>query len=200
MWRRTVLASVAVCVVGGAALCIGTDGFRALTSERARRVSIARNPRVVPDAMLEDQNGRVFSLAQLRGAPVAVEFIYTRCQSLCALLSAGMRQFNADPSLADLSLVSISFDVDGDSTPRLQEYAGHYGADGGRWRIARVRDPRELPKLLGAFGVVVIPDGAGGFQHNAAVHLLDAEGRLARVLDADASPSDLRRASEGTWR
>jgi len=202
MWRRTVLASIAVCVAGGAALCIGTDGFRALTTEQARRLSIARDPRTIPDAMLEDQDGHAFTLAQLRGAPVAVEFIYTRCQSLCTLLSAGMQRFNTERSgpLANVNLVSISFDVDGDSTPRLMEYATHYGAGGGSWRIARVRDPRDLPELLRAFGIVVIPDGAGGFQHNAAVHVLDAEGRLARVLDADASPADLARASATTWR
>jgi protein SCO1 len=202
MWRRTVLASIAVCVAGGAALGIGTDGFRAITTEQARRLSIARNPRQVPEAVLEDQDGHTFSLAQFRGAPVAVEFIYTRCQSLCALLSAGMRRFNAERSgpLAKVNLVSISFDVDGDSTPRLLEYAVHYGARAGRWRIARVRSANELQGLLRAFGIVVIPDGAGGFQHNAAVHVLNAQGRLARVLDADALPADLARASEAIWR
>jgi protein SCO1/2 len=99
-----------------------------------------------------------------------------------------------------VKLVSISFDPVGDSTQRLMEYATHYGADGEAWRLARPRDARELQSLLRAFGVVVIPDGAGGFQHNAAVHLLNADGRLARVLDADATPDDLARASGAPWR
>jgi protein SCO1 len=206
MWHRTVVASLAVCLAGGGALWHATDGLRALTSEQARRQSIAGSPRRVPDVVLEDQRGREFTLAQFRGVPVAVEFIYTRCQSLCALLSAGMRRFNeeqrASPggALARVRLVSISFDPEGDSTPRLMEYATHYGADGEAWRLARLRDARELPGLLRAFGVVVIPDGAGGFQHNAAVHLLNADGRLARVLDVDATPADLARASATPWR
>ncbi|HKH93577.1 MAG TPA: hypothetical protein VKA54_17370, partial [Gemmatimonadaceae bacterium] len=48
--------------------------------------------------------------------------------------------------------------------------------------------------LLNAFGVIVIPASGGDFQHNAAVLLVDDEGRLARVLDADARPEDVASA------
>jgi protein SCO1/2 len=57
-----------------------------------------------------------------------------------------------------------------------------------------VRDPGDLGALLQAFGIVVIRDAGGAFQHNAAVHVLDAQGRLARVLDIDAAPADVARA------
>ena len=50
-----------------------------------------------------------------------------------------------------------------------------------------MNDPIELRGLLDAFGVVVLPDGAGGFVHNAAIYLVDATGRLAHVYDADAA-------------
>jgi len=205
MWFRTVVASLAVCTAGAVTFWHATDGLRALTSEQARRLSITRSPRPVPDVLLEDQDGIAFRLADLQGAPVAVEFIYTRCQTLCALLSAGMRQFSASQRSSGsgasgrVHLVSISFDAAGDSTPRLREYASHYGAARDTWRIARVRDPRDLGSLLETFGIVVIPDGAGGFQHNAAIHLLRADGRLARVLDADATPTDLTRAVTIPW-
>jgi len=205
MWFRTVVASLAVCTAGAVTFWHATDGLRALTSEQARRLSISRSPRPVPDVLLEDQDGIAFRLADLQGAPVAVEFIYTRCQTLCALLSAGMRQFSASQRSSGtgasgrVHLVSISFDAAGDSTPRLREYASHYGAARDTWRIARVRDPRDLGSLLETFGIVVIPDGAGGFQHNAAIHLLRTDGRLARVLDADATPTDLTRAVTIPW-
>jgi cytochrome oxidase Cu insertion factor (SCO1/SenC/PrrC family) len=83
MWHRTAVASLAVCLAGGGALWHATDGLRALTSEQARRLSIAGS-RGACRTSLEDQRGREFTLAQFRGAPVAVEFIYTRCQSLYA--------------------------------------------------------------------------------------------------------------------
>jgi protein SCO1/2 len=53
---------------------------------------------------------------------------------------------------------------------------------------------RDLGLLLRTFGIVVIPAPGGDFQHNAAVHLVDAEGRLARVLDPDAAPDQVDRA------
>lgn len=42
-----------------------------------------------------------------------------------------------------------------------------------------------LKRLLDAFGIVVIPDGLGGFEHNAALHLLGRDGRLVLIGDID---------------
>jgi len=199
---RTGIASLAICVAGVALLSRGTDGFRALTSEAARRRSIAASPRVVPVVGLEDQDGRPFTLAHYRGRPVVVDFIYTGCGSACPLLSDAFRQLDRTPAVVGddarpLQLVSITFDSL-DTPARLREYASHYEADGHSWRFARVRRPLELGPLLQAFGVVVISDGRGGFQHNAAIHVVDDRGRLARVLDLGVTPSEIARAIAGT--
>ena len=61
------------------------------------------------------------------------------------------------------------------------------------WSLARVRDDAELKRLLAVFGVVVIQDESGGFTHNAAIHLVDRNGRLARIYDQD----DIEAALEG---
>jgi len=199
-WLRTAVASLVVCAAGGALLWRGTDGFRALTSEQARRRAIARAPRVLPPVALEDQDGRPFTLGAYRGRPLVVDFVYTQCQSICPLLSEEFRrldraeQRSGGRTAERLQLVSITFDPR-DTPGRLREYASHYRADGRAWRFARVRDTRDLAPLLQAFGIVVIPDAGGGFQHNAAVHVLDAEGRLARVLDPDAPPEAVARAA-----
>lgn len=191
-WTRTAAASLVICAAGAALVARGTDGFRALTSEQARRNVIARAPRAIPVTALEDQDGRFFTLGEYRGRAVAVDFVYTLCRSICTLSSAGFQRLDrAERSRhADgrrLQLVTISFDPR-DTPARLREYASHYGADGHEWRFARVRDAGDLTQLLNAFGIVVIPAPGGDFQHNAAMHLLDASGRLARVLDPDAPP------------
>ena len=51
----------------------------------------------------------------------------------------------------------------------------------------------ELKRLLAVFGIVVIQDESGGFTHNAAIHLVDRNGRLARIYDQD----DIEAALEG---
>ena len=203
---RTGIASLAICVAGGALLWRGTDGFRALTSEAARRRAIAASPRDVPVVVLEDQDGRRFSLERYRGQPVVVDFIYTGCGSVCPLLSDGFRRLDRAQQAASsgederrLQLVSITFDSL-DTPARLREYAAHYEADGRSWQFARVRDAHDLGPLLQAFGIIVISDGHGGFQHNAAMHVLDSGGRLARVLDVEGSPDEVARAVAGMSR
>ena len=201
---RTAVASLVIGVAGGALLWHGTNGFRALTSEQARRVAIEASPRALPDVELEDQDGHPFTLAGYRGRPIVIDFVYTRCQSVCPLLSDAFRRLDraerarwAADADQRLPLVSITFDSL-DSPARLREYARHYQADGRVWRFARVRHPRDLAPLLRAFDVVVIREPQGDFQHNAAIHLVDARGRLSRVLDLGTSPDDVARvAAEG---
>jgi protein SCO1/2 len=198
-WRRTALASVVICATGGALLFAGTNGFRAFTTEQARRLSVATHPRSLPVVALDDQNGRPFTLASYRGEPVAVDFVYTQCVTLCTRLSASFQRLDraerarAMSGNSRLRLVTISFDPR-DTPEHLRAYASRYQADGSDWRFARVHDARELPALLSAFGITVIPDGGGDFQHNAALHLLNADGRLSRVLDIDADVGDAVRS------
>ena len=188
---RTVLAAIAVTLFGGMTLWSGTDGLRAFTTEQARRLAVMESPRSLPDALLQDQDGRPLRLSDYRGRPLLVDFVYTQCRSICGALSASFKRL-AEPAEREPSaqylLLSISFDPDRDTPSALSTYARRYGADAGVWRFARVRDARQLGGLLNAFGFVVIPDGSGEFQHNGAIHLVDRSGRLAGIFDYDAIP------------
>jgi len=191
MRPRAALAAIAVVAAGVATLAAVTDGFRAATSEAAWRLAVAEWPQPLPDATLIDQSGRAFRLSTLRGRPVLVEFFYTSCPAICGLLASQFQsvfeRLGTHAEGPEILLLSISFDPKRDTVPELAEYAARLGADGRIWRVARVNDPIELRGLLDAFGVVVLPDGAGGFVHNAAIYLVDAEGRLTRVYDPEAA-------------
>lgn len=169
----------------------GTDGFTAFTAETARRAEILRSPRPLPAVTLEDQDGRLFKLQDYQGQLLAVEFIYTRCETICrvqGMLFKQIRDRVPAPMLGrSFSLLSISFDSLHDDPPQLKTYGDRFGADGSNWRIARVKDPTDLAVLLKAFGIVVIDDGMGGFEHNAAFHLLGRDGRLRLISDLEAS-------------
>lgn len=194
---RSVFAVLAVCALGTASLWLGTDGLRAFTAEGARRLAVQERPRALPAAVLQDQDGRAFRLQDYQGRVVLVEFIYTRCLTVCSSLGASFQQlYRRLPAQgrADVVLLSISFDPRHDDPARLRDYARRYGADGRRWRIARINDPVQLQALLKAFGVTVIPDTYGGFEHNAAIHVLNRGGRLAAIHDPDDVPGALRRA------
>lgn len=188
MIRRAILASLAVAALGFAAIGHATEGFRAITAEGARRLSIEARPRLLPDVALADQNGTAFRLSDYKGRPVLVEFFYTRCPTVCTRLTAAFQTLSATiPAGGDGTpvLVGITFDPTHDTRDALRDYARAYGADGRTWRFARTADANGLKALLDAFGVVVIDDGMGGFDHNTAIHFVDAGGRLARIYDIE---------------
>lgn len=187
--KRSIAAIVLVTLLGAGVLWRGTDGFSAFTAETARRIEILRSPRALPATVLEDQDGRAFTLQDYHGRLLAVEFIYTRCTTLCRSMGMAFKQIRERvPQQAlgrDFALLSISFDPVRDDTASLKDYGQTYGADGVNWRIARVRNAVDLKPLLEAFGIVVIADGMGGFEHNAAIHLIGRDGRLKQISDID---------------
>lgn len=176
-------------MIGVIALWTETDGLRAFTFESARRLAVAEAPVMVPLTRLELATDETIDLADFAaGRIVLVEFIYTRCPTLCvalgttfARLQDALRRAGRD----DVRLLSISFDPEHDRPEALRAYGEAYGADRRLWSLARVPDAAELRRLLTVFGVVVIPDEFGGFTHNAAIHFLDRAGRLTRIFDQD---------------
>lgn len=187
--KAGLVATGLVTLLGIGVFWAGTDGFTAFTAETARRADVLRTPRSLPAAALEDQDGRRFSLQDYQGRLLAVEFIYTRCATICRSLGMAFRQVRerlpAQMLGRDVALLSISFDVARDDPASLKTYGQAFGADGAHWRVARIHSEADVAPLLAAFGVVVIADGLGGFEHNAAIHLLGRDGKLAQISDID---------------
>ena len=57
--------------------------------------------------------------------------------------------------------------------------------------MASVPDAAQLQRLLAAWQVVVIADGVGGYEHNAALLVVDDQGRLVRIFDHSESVAAL---------
>lgn len=181
---------VAVLVLGAAGLWQGTDGLAAFTTEGARRLDIARQPRPLPPVELEDSQGHRTTLDAFRGRVVLLDFIYARCPTLCTVLGSSFERLRGEITAAGLqgriALVSLSFDPDNDHPPQLGEYADRFGGADATWRFVRPQSQRQLAELLRMAGVIVLPDGADGFVHNAAIHVIDRQGRLSGIVDTEA--------------
>jgi protein SCO1/2 len=161
-----------------------TDGLRAFTTESARRLKVANAPIIVPPTHLELETGETIKFADLLGSIVLVDFIYTQCPTVCVALGTNFARLQdalRRGGRNDVRLLSISFDPEHDTPEALRAYGEAYGADMRLWSLARVHDGAELKRLLTIFGIVVIQDELGGFTHNTAIHLVDRNGRLARI-------------------
>ncbi|MFB6259176.1 MAG: SCO family protein [Thiohalorhabdaceae bacterium] len=194
---RTWLASISAAVLGTAALVWATDGGRAFTAETARRLAVSEHPMAVPDLRLQLQTGAQARLRELEGELVVATFIYTRCRTMCPMLGTRMARIRGQlPESAvgsEVRLLSLSFDPAHDNPDRLRAYGDRYGAEPASWWVARPRSG--LERVLDELGVVVLPDGNGGFRHNAAFYLIDREGRLVAIID-DKRPEAVVRAVE----
>lgn len=171
-----------VLLIGIGALARATEGFRVVTSEGARQLSVARHPRLIPVVRLIDQDGHPFSLADYQGRPLLVDFIYTRCPTLCGVLGNDFHRVLANAPNKQLDLLSVSFDPANDDREALKLYGDRFGATAPRWRIAVTADKSGLDGLLRTFGVVIIPDGIGGFVHDGFIYVVDRNGRFANII------------------
>jgi protein SCO1 len=142
----------------------------------------------IPDFSFTNQDGRRISLHQYRGKVVLVTFIYTRCPfpDFCPRMSSNFdeieKQLNANPALANVDLLSISFDPEHDTPKVLREYGfsvahTHDPALFLRWEFAVPR-AADLPKIADFFGLTLTPQN-GVIIHNLSTAVIGRDGKIA---------------------
>jgi protein SCO1/2 len=107
----------------------------------------------LPKVVLVSQDGRRVPMSEVvpSDAPVALTFIFTRCASVCPMLSrtlAGLRKRMRAKAEA-VRVVSITIDPEHDTPEELQAYASHYEATAG-WQFY-TGEPEQIDAVLHAF-------------------------------------------------
>lgn len=184
------LITTLVLFIGGLTGWQVTLGFEAFTWERYRRLQVERQPQAMPDLPLQTHRGDRWRLSDSSGKLRLINFIYTRCPTLCRTsgsIYARLVDALEQRGWGDrVQLISISLQPEYDTPDRLRAFRQRYRQrDDGLWLTARARQRDEHRRLLEAYGVVSIADPWGGIQHNDALHLVDASGTLVRILDND---------------
>ncbi len=139
----------------------------------------------VPDFTLVGSNGEPLSQTQLAGGVWVADFIFTRCPSLCPILSGRMarvQQELAGKTGANVRLVSFSVDPSNDTPEVLRAYADRFHADRDRWLFV-TGDRAALYALIGdGFRLAVADrpqsqntDGEGLITHSDRFVLVDRE-------------------------
>ena len=185
-WRSAVSITLAI-VLGSLLIYFGTDGFHAFTEESARTYQLHQEKPLFPRVMLEDNKERVYPFSEFEDKYVLITFFYTACTDVCPVLEMNFAEvYDQIPEKyigEDIVFLSISFDTKHDKPAILENYRKSFGSDGETWRMARIPNQTELDNLLKKFGVIVIPDGNGHFQHNSAFYLVNKKGYLEKVMD-----------------
>ena len=188
-------ATVAVLLGGFFTLWAGTDSGAAWTAESARRLDIAERPRQLPNAALRDVGDRSMGLASLRRPIAIVDFIYTRCPTVCLDLGSTFRDLQGELIARGwedrVELLSLTFDYDHDGPVELAGYLKRFGGAPDLWNAARFENTDDLDAVLRDLGVIVIPEPSVGFVHNTAIYLVD-RGRVVGMYDFDDRPGLLQ--------
>ena len=92
----------------------------------------------VPNFVLVASNGEKIGRPDLNGRIHVVNFMFTRCQGVCPVMSANIRKmYDLYRGSDKVHFLSITVDPDYDSLEVLQRYAKEYGVSDDRWTFAR---------------------------------------------------------------
>ena len=191
---RTFSASIAVLIAGLAILFMATGGGQSFTTETLRRQQVMAQPQRIDAFDVMGPNGNKTTLNALlaegknEGKKLwLVDFVYTRCQTVCSSLGSIYQQLQTqieERGLQDkVGLLSISFDPANDDAAALSAYASRMRMDPAIWQIFTLSNWQDRQRLLDAFGIMVLPAPLGEFEHNAALHVMSSDGTLIKIID-----------------
>ncbi|MBU6409999.1 MAG: SCO family protein [Verrucomicrobia bacterium] len=139
-----------------------------------------------PDFVLQDQHGRMTSLAGFRGKVVVLAFVDSQCTTICPLTTESMVEAarllgtNAD----QVQLIGINANP---SARRVADVAAYTRAHGmeGRWRFLTgpLPDLKRVWRLYHVYVAAVHND----IDHEPIFYLIDGRGRERRVYFTEMS-------------
>lgn len=152
----------------------GLDASKALSESQA---AIGRD---IGEHQLRDSEGRLVRLADFRGKPLLVSFIYTGCFQVCPTTTKSLAEavdqlsevFGAD----NYNVVSIGFNQPADSPEAMRAFAAQVRIKEPNWKFLSP-SPATVDALTRAFGFSYVATPAG-FDHLLAVTVVDTQSRI----------------------
>lgn len=152
--------------------------------------------RTAPDFNLQDQDGRLVSLAGLHGQVVLLAFMDSHCKLLCTLEGPTLHRIlgRLGPASHSVRLLVVSVNPWGDTAASSIRAGDHWGFTG-PWRWLR-GTPAQLRPVWRGYGIEV-QQTFGDVSHSSAVYLIDRQGYERAGFNypfpANAVARDLRR-------
>jgi protein SCO1/2 len=170
LWALCVVA--AVCVVASGMW--GRHGNSELPGEQAQGLPIT----FVPNFSLLDQNGKTITDADLKGRVWVANFVFTRCQGPCPMMTAKMAGLQDALGPANIRLVTFTVDPEHDTPQVLKAYAKERGVDERFWTLATGNLEVILSVARGMLIAAAPAEGDQPILHSTKFILVDQEGRL----------------------
>lgn len=141
----------------------------------------------VPAFVFTDEHGSPFSEKTLAGQPWVADFIFTRCPTVCPLMTEQLAAL-APRLPSGLHLVSFSVEPDYDTPQRLRAFAKEHGAESARWHFL-TGDSKDIQRAVTeGFKISLTHEGGEedflSIVHGVHLVLVDAQGRIRGYYDS----------------
>jgi protein SCO1/2 len=148
----------------------------------------------LPAFALTDHEGKPFGNEQLQAHVSVVGFVFTRCPSICPVLSAAMVKFQSHVVRSKLDdrvhLVSVTVDPEFDTPSVMAAYADKIGADTRSWRFVSGEPDEVRTFVIEGFRLAVgqrkeIAPDVFDIAHSNRLALVDRRGRVRGLYSID---------------
>ena len=175
-----------------------------LDVDAALAASQAAIGRKLDDYAFHANGGRQVRLADYRGKPLVVSFVYTGCTAACPLttqsLTRTIRAARAIIGTDAFRVLTIGFNLPHDTPEAMRNHAQRFGIDMPGWDFVSAYEPQR-DALTRDFGFSFVQT-AWGFDHIEQISIVDAQGRIYRQVYGDfpvrAVVDPLKELIEGT--
>jgi protein SCO1 len=145
-----------------------------------------------PNFLLKDQFGDAMSLAQFKGKPVVLTFLYTHCPDVCPLtaekLHTTMQSLGSNAQ--QVALLAVSMDPKGDTAATTQNFIKAHRL--GNYFHYLIGTHNELAPVWAAYSVdAQAATSSGSVNHTSAIYVIDKQGHEQVLFDNGFSPSQL---------
>jgi protein SCO1/2 len=163
-----------------------------LDQNKALELSRSVINRTVGDYTLLDRRGQPRRLADYRGKPLLVSFIYTGCFQVCPTTTKSLQKALQGAvgvlGANRFNVVSIGFNQPFDSPQAMNSFAAQNGIDFPNWEFLSPA-PAIVDDLARSFGFSYVATPAG-FDHIMQVTIVDGEGRIYRQVYGESLTAD----------
>jgi protein SCO1/2 len=167
---------------------------QAFDEKAALQYSQAAIGRQLTDFTFVDSENRPVRLAELRGKPLVVNFVYTGCIQVCPaatqFLAGAVKEAERTLGPGTFRVATIGFNVPFDSPAAMRAFAAKFGLAASREWLFLTPERAARERLLEEFGFRAEPTVAG-FDHLLQVSIVDAQGRIYRQVYGDEFASPL---------
>jgi protein SCO1/2 len=193
--RSAKIILISAAALAGLVLCVslGLLASGLLSPSGAPRTAAIGGP-----FRLTDQNGRMVTEQDLKGAPFLVFFGFTHCPEVCptTLFEVSEILRKLGPDADRVRAVFITIDPDRDTSAALKDYLSSFDPR----MLGLTGDPAEIAAVAKAYRVYYkkVPlEQDYTMDHTTIVYLMDKEGRFVSPFNlkrtTEAAAADLRR-------